>query len=235
MAKAGIKFTVGSNTFNDATAAMDSFTSPARQLKRHIGELTTVYDQIAPELINRIRNRFNSNFFGEPPMPVLGDKIRKVREARGINSGNPALVGTGALRDSIRRRPGPTKAADGGQREVYVLRIGSTGVPYARAVLEGSIWELAVYERETEDGEFWYLIDYDSIEGGKNSNEQMYTPNTVIFMREEMTPVVLKIPVPARDFMQMLPDDERFITGKVNEYLASMHFGDDSVLATLYG
>ena len=231
MSRAGIKFTVGSQTVNNPMAAMDRFTAPARQIKRTVGELTTVYDQIAPELINRIRNRFNSDYFGTPPMPLLGDKAREVRRSRGDDPDGPTLVSSGRLMNSIHRRPGPTKNEEGGQREVYILRIGSTGVPYAREVLEGSIWDLQVFWHE--DG--WFLIDHDNLERTITTNEREYTPRTLSFIQNQMTPMVLQVPVQARDFLQMLPEDERFIMSRVNDYMASMQFGDDSVLATLYG
>jgi len=224
MRKAGIKFTIGGTTFSNPVQAMESFTRPAGQIKNRLGELTSVYDEIAPQLINRIKHRFNSDFFGTSPMPPLGDKARKVRKARGINPDNPTLVGTGALRDSIKRRPGPTRSAEGGQREVYMLRIGSTGVPYAKDVFEGSIWELPVFFHPGG----WFLIDYDHVEGAVQSTDQAYTKNTLDFMRREMTATVLQVPVPARDFLQMMPEDERLIMSKVETFLANMDLSEAS-------
>lgn len=212
-------------------AAMRQFTSPARRLKEGIGELTTVYDQIAPELINRIRNRFNSNYFGEHPFPPIGDKTRVVRKARGDDPKGPALVSSGRLRDSIKRRPGPTKSGDGGQREVYVLRIGSTGVPYAKEVLRRRDWELPVFFHE-EKG--WFLIDHDNLPGAISSNQREYTPGTLKFIETDMEHTALSIPVPGRDFLAMPPEDQNFAMSRINDFFANMNFNDDSVLATLY-
>lgn len=237
--KAGIKFTVGSSTTNNPVEALSQFQQPARNLKKKIGELTTVYDEIAPVIINRIKGRFNNGTFGDPPFPPIGDMAYKLRHARAGDTStqdNPALVSTGALRDSIKRRPGPTKGQDGGQREVYVLRIGSSGVPYARDVLNGSTMHVPIFRHLGDPHqEEWFLLNYDAIKDSKVTNDEMYTRKTLSYINWMMEPDMYIEDVPGRDFFQLWPEDEQFIFKKVNEFVNRLPLDHTQDLAQMFG
>jgi len=213
--KASIKFTIGGVTTGNPFEAMEQFQKPAMSVKKNIGELTRVYDRIAPVIIDTIKNRFNQDTFGRSPFPILGSLAPKVKQARGYGKDNPALVGSGALRDSIGRRPGPTKTAEGGNREVYTLRVGSTGVPYARDVIEGSTWQVPVFTSP----EGFFLIDYDQLEDSVETNESMYTENTLRSINNQYSSETFDIPVPARNIFYMSPSDEDFIFNQVEDFL----------------
>jgi len=214
--KAGIKFTVGGKTYDDATASFEEMSSKLKIIKKSLGDLTKPYDEISSGLLANIRNRFNDNTFGNPIYSKQKSGFtRQVRKVRGA-SGDTTLKATGRLRDSVHRVPSPTKNELGEQREVFVLRIGSSRVPYALKQLEGGTWEVPV--RVNDKGR--KFLDVDKIDDAIMSNAEYWGKRWKKISTFETDEHIVQ--VPSRNFLALFPEDREFIDNIINEWLTKI-------------
>ena len=148
---AKITFTVGNVNVANEDAFMDELVKEANTLKKHLGELTPVFDKITNGpggLIQRLKNRFDTGALNSKKFRGSGAPFKRSRYTKLArrNPNGPTLKDTGRLRDSIGRLASPTKSKSGGQREVNTLRIGSRGVRYAVDQLLGGVWVIDVFQ-----------------------------------------------------------------------------------------
>jgi len=203
--KASVKVVVGNKTFSNIDEGLNVISGTLTKLQKELGELTRPFDDISGVIIRQIHGRFDSGAFGDPPFAPLGGMAMAQRSAANI-TGDRALNASGDLKRSVMRRRSPTKSAEGKQREVLVLRVGSIGVPYTRDMIEGSIWYVPVLRNPVTDS---FTIDYDRLRGSQTSNATMYGEryeNDLQYWDKDEHPV----DVPGRDFLS-LPDEDLFV------------------------
>ena len=216
---AKVTFTVGGVNVANEDSFMDKLVQETNALKKHLGELTPVFDELTSgpsNLIQRIQKRFDDGSLNKKKYRGSGAPFKRsqyTKLARKNPNGN-TLKDTGRLRDSIGRMSSPTKNKSGGQREVNVLRIGSKGVKYAIDQLMGSSWEIDVFMGpKTKHGQRKYP---DMTQFGKsNSNHygnqwkkiQKYTQGTHI------------VDVPPTDFLLLDTPMQKYIQKTITQFL----------------
>ena len=221
-----IKFTYGGRNYEEAFEAFGEVEKTLKKLKKEMGELTPLFNQIADPLVSTVKARFDTDVLNESPYNEDAPNAKRsvhTKLAR-VNPGGPTLKDSGRLQRSIRRLKSPTKSKSGGQREVSTLRIGTTGVPYAEDHLYGGEWIIEGWEKKYAYGgkqKSRFFTDFDAMDypSGK-TNASEYGAN---FTKISSYPQARRrVEVPIRNFLAIDFEVEDFINDNVVSFANKM-------------
>jgi len=221
--KSGISIRRGSKNYASFEDVFDEWGGELQAIQERLGELTPVFDEVAPFILSRVEFNIISGEMAK--MPHRSTKARsgftqKAREARGHGGDDTVLYASGALMEAIGRKEGSTSKAKGRRREVYRLVLGGiTGRPgYQRLQeqMEGGVWNVPT--RVTEEGT--HYLDYDRLEGSNVSNEAVYGSRwTSISALPEST---REVQYPPTDVFALEPGDVEVVRKIVSEWAQKM-------------
>lgn len=214
MSTPGIRYTVGSKTFTDAAKGFEAWEKGLLELKKELGDLTRPFDEISSQLLINIQQRFKDNTFGQAPFVSQTSRFTKhARRARGHNPQGSKLFASGTLAGSIKRSPSPTKSDLGGQREVFVLRMGTVGAPHAKRQILGGVWIVPV-RQGPRGGKY---LDVEKLTGSTMSGEQFWGERwgRISSYPESTTRVI----IPPRNFLQLFDNDRQVISSTIQGWI----------------
>jgi phage gpG-like protein len=221
-----IKFTYGGRNYEEAFEAFGEIAETFKKIKKEIGELTPLFNQIADPLVNTIKSRFDNDTLNDSPYNEdAPGAIRSVHtKLARVNPGGPTLKDSGKLQRSIRRLKSPTKSKSGGQREVSTLRIGTTGVPYAEDHLFGGEWIIEGWEKKYKYGgkqksKFFTNFDAMNYPSGK-TNSSMYGGK--LSKISSYPQARRRVEIPIRNFLAIDFEVEDFINDNVIDFANRM-------------
>ncbi len=216
----GITFKVGNRIFDSPEGAFNGIQRRLTKLSKVLGDLTRPFDEVAAVIVPRIKARFDTGELARPPYRPGNTRrsrfTRNIRRARGEDPDGPTLKASGKLQSAVSRRPGPTKSAEGGQREVHRMTIGinSSRAPYYKEQILGGIWEVPV-RVGSRGGQYF---DPDRVSGASMSSSRYWGPSR--WSRLSKLPEGFKeVAVPPTNIFHMTVDDESIIRNILLDYL----------------
>lgn len=214
-----IKTTVGGINYDAPGEAFENLGWILSNMRKRLGELTPLFDNIADPLIIRIQKRFEDNSLNRKPFAEKpGLKRSKFTKLARVNPNGSTLKDTGRLQRSIRRLKSPTKSSSGGQREVSTLRIGTVGVPYASDHLFGGTFEVEGWEMRVKGrNRFYTNFDKMNFPSGK-TNASEYSAKQLKTLSALPT-AVKEIEIPIRDFLAFDKKTTDFVEQSALEYV----------------
>jgi len=216
----GISFKVGNRIFASPEGAFDGIQRRLTKLSKVLGELTKPFDEVAAVIVPRIKSRFDTGELGRPPYRPANTRrsrfTRNVRRARGEDPEGPTLKASGRLQSAVSRRPGPTKSAEGGQREVHRMTIGinSSRAPYYREQILGGIWNVPVRVGPKGGQHF----DPDRLRGSGMSSSRYWGPKRWEQL-SKLSEGFKEVTIPPTNIFHMTTDDESLIRNILLDYI----------------
>lgn len=216
----GITFKVGNKRFDSPDRAFSGIQKRMVKLSKVLGDLTRPFDDVAAVIVPRIKARFDTGELGRPPYRSANTRrsrfTRNVRIARGEDPDGPTLKASGRLQSAVSRRPGPTKSAEGGQREVHRMTIGinSSRAPYYKEQILGGVWSVPV-RIGSKGGQYF---DPDRIRSAGMSSSRYWGPQRWEQL-SKLAEGFKEIQIPPTNIFHMTVDDEALIRNILLDWL----------------
>jgi hypothetical protein len=213
----GIKVKIGGANV-DVLTAFDHMAFQVQALQKQLGNLTEPFMEISNYLIRYLKDRMDSDYFNDSSRSSVTEQVRK---ARGQDPDGPYLVGSGGMRESIKRIKSSTESKKGGNYIKNILSIGSVGKPYAWMHIDGGTWNVPGFRGpERKDGKAgWFYPDMDSIAGTKVSNSAFYAsskPKWETIQKYQRDTYNMQIP--RRNFLELDQQMDQGIRGILQKH-----------------